>query len=92
MGDDQTEKDLELVKKLKHLSTRFRKGWLKRHPVSEKQRSVVRKALREGQSKEQSSRTKQGSVRKMSKRQNVERGQSETTQKESKGKSQSQSQ
>jgi len=42
---DELEAEFEVVRRLKRLSARFRTGYRKQHPITEKHREAVREAI-----------------------------------------------
>lgn len=53
MEDDPLEAEFAIVRRLKHLSQRYRKGLGKLHPINEKQLALTRKAILEDWQQEQ---------------------------------------
>ena len=86
MVDDPTEADFEEIRRLKALSPRFRKGWVKLHPMPEKHRELIAAAFRQprqGQVKATAA-TKSKSAAAL-RRQQTEQKQSEDAQRKTQG-------
>ena len=49
----KNQEQAELEKKFEKLTEQLRRGWIKTHPLTEKEKDVVRNAVREGLKQEQ---------------------------------------
>jgi predicted Zn-dependent protease len=87
MPEDPLEAEFQILRRLKEVGAKFRKGWAKSHPIAEKHLAAVRTQVqKDWQEEKQSKSTPKAESKKKSVKQEQEKTSEES---QSKGKSQS---